>query len=139
MQITVDINDDALREAMEKGVKSLSEETLTNMAKEALQAYMLDPKNVPDLVFQNSRDRYYNLQNPEIRPEILKLLMNSFSKEEIEEYRQKLFQTIDKHGDQLLVRTLAEIFSGMLMTESAKNELSMQMWKIANEWTPYRK
>ena len=132
MQITVDINDDALREAMEKGVKGLSEETLTNMAKEALQAYMLDPKNIDDLVFRYSKDRYYN-QNAEVRPEILKLLMNSFSKEEIEEYRQKLFQAIDKHGDRLLVRTLAEIFSGMLMTESAKSELSMQMWKLANE------
>lgn len=132
MQITVDINDDTLREAMEKGVKSLSEETLTNMAKEALQAYMLDPKHLDDLVFQVQRRSYYD-QNVVVRPEILKSLMNSFSKEEIEEYRQKLFQAIDKHGDQLLVRTLAEIFSGMLMTESAKNELSMQMWKIANE------
>ena len=133
MQITVDINDDALREAMEKGVKSLSEETLTEMAKEALQAYMLDPKNLYDLVFRYSRDRYYNNQNSEVRPEILKLLTNSFSEAEIEEYRQKIFQTIDKYGDHLLVRTLAQIFSGMLMTESARNELSVQMWKIANE------
>jgi hypothetical protein len=132
MQITVDINDDALREAMEKGVKSLSEETLTEMAKEALQAYMLDPKNIDDLVFWSRRNGYYN-QNAEVRPEIMKMLMNSFSKEEIEEYRQKLFQVIDKHGDQLLVRTLAEIFSGMLMTESAKSDLSVQLWKIANE------
>ena len=132
MQITVDINDDALRETMEKGVKGLSEETLTNMAKEALQAYMLDPKNIDDLVFWSRRNSYYN-QNNEVRPEIMKMLMNSFSKEEVEEYRQKLFQAIDKHGDQLLVRTLAEIFSGMLMTESATSELSMQMWKIANE------
>lgn len=132
MQITVDINDDALREAMEKGVQSLSEETLTEMAKEALQAYMLDPKNIDDLVFRYGRDRYYN-QNAEVRPEILKLLTNSFSKEEIEEYRQKLFQAIDQHGDRLLVRTLAEIFSGMLLTESARDELSLHMWKIANE------
>jgi hypothetical protein len=132
MQITVDINDDALREAMEKGVKGLTEETLTNMAKEAVQAYMLDPKNLDDLVFWSRRNSYYN-QNNEVRPEIMKMLMNSFSKEEIEEYRQKLFQAIDKHGDHLLVRTLADIFSGMLMTESARNELSVQMWKIANE------
>lgn len=131
MQITVDINDDALREAMEKGVKSLSEETLTEMAKEALQAYMLDPKNLKDLVFKNSLSNGYYNQNAEIRPEIMKLLTNSFSEEEIEEYRQKMFQVIDKYGDHLLVRTLAEIFSGMLMTESMKNELSVQMWKLA--------
>jgi hypothetical protein len=132
MQITVDINDDALREAMEKGVKGLSEETLTEMAKEALQAYMLDPKNIDDLVFRHRRNGYYS-QDADVRPEIMKLLMNTFSKKEIEEYRQKLFQAIDKHGDQLLVRTLAEIFSGMLMTESAKMELSNQMLKIANK------
>ena len=132
MQITVDINDDALREVMEKGVKGLSEETLTEMAKEALQAYMLDPKNIDDLVFRYRRNGYYS-QDADVRPEIMKLLMNTFSKKEIEEYRQKLFQAIDKHGDQLLVRTLAEIFSGMLMTESAKMELSNQMWKIANK------
>ena len=130
MQITVDINDDALREAMEKGVKGLSEETLTNMAKEALQAYMLDPKNIDDLVFRYGKDRYYN-QNAEIRPEIMKMLMNTFSNEEIEEYRQKMFQMIDKHGDHLLVKTLAEIFGNMLMTESAKMELSKQMWQLA--------
>lgn len=132
MQITVDINDDALKETMEKGVKGLSEETLTEMAKEALQAYMLDPNNINDLVFTYKRKGYYD-QNADVRPEIMKLLMNSFSKEEVEEYRQKLFQAIDKHGDKLLVRTLAEIFSGMLMTESAKMELSNQMWKIANK------
>ncbi len=131
MQITVDINDDALREAMEKGVKSLSEETLTEMAKEALQAYMMDPKNLKDLVFKNLLGNGYYNQNVEIRPEIMKMLTNSFSENEIEEYRQKLFQVIDEHGDQLLVKTLAAIFGNMLMTEAMQNELSVQMWKIA--------
>ena len=95
------------------------------MAKEAMQAYMMDPRNLDDIVF----DR----RNYRIRPEIMKMLLDSFTKEEVEEYRQKIFKLINTRGDQLMVRTLAEIFGNMLMTEEAKDKLSMTMWQMSRK------
>lgn len=129
MQITVDINDESLKAAMEKGISGLSNEQLTEMAKEAMQAYMMDPKNINDIIF-----RYRNsFSSPELRPELFAMLTKSFTKEEVEEYRQVLFRTIDKHGDRLLVKTLAEIFGNLLMTEDMKRNLCAQMWEISRK------
>ena len=130
MQITVDINDESLKAAMEKGISGLSNEQLTEMAKEAMQAYMMDPRNLENIVFDK---RNYITGTDKIRPEIMKMLLDSFTKEEVEEYRQKIFKLIDIYGDRLMVRTLAEIFGNMLMTEDAKNKLTMTMWRMAKD------
>lgn len=129
MQITVDINDESLKAVMEKGIIGLSNEQLTEMAKEAVQAYMMDPRNINDIIFR-CRNSY---SIPELRPELFTMLTKSFTKEEVEEYRQVLFRTIDKHGDRLLVETLAEIFGNMLMTEDMKSKLSAKIWEISRK------
>lgn len=128
MQITVNIDDESLKAAMEKGIQGLSHEQLTEMAKEAMQAYMMDPRNLENIVFDR---RNYITGTDNIRPEIMKMLLDSFTKEEVEEYRQKIFKLIDTQGDRLMVRTLAEIFGNMLMTEEAKDKLSMTMWRMS--------
>ena len=128
MQITVNIDDESLKAAMEKGIQGLSNEQLTEMAKEAMQAYMMDPRNLENIVFYK---RNYITGTDKIRPEIMKMLLDSFTKEEVEEYRQKIFKLIDVYGDRLMVRALAEIFGNMLMTEEAKQKLSLQMWQMA--------
>ena len=127
MQITVNINDETMTAAIEQGVKGLSNEQLAEIAKEAVTAYMMDPNNIRDIVL--ATDRYSRETN--VRPEFLKMLMNSFSQNEIEAYRQKMFDVIDKHGEKLLTDTLAKVFASMLVTEEFKNELSVQMWKLA--------
>ena len=86
---------------------------------------MKNPKNLKNMIF-------YGYSQPKIREEVMKTLMNSFTENEIKEYRQKIFETIDKHGDHLLTQTLAQIFTNMLMTESVKTELAMQINSIAN-------
>lgn len=132
MQITVNIDDEALNNALERGIQGLSNEMITDMAKEALQAYMMDPKNLKNMIFSEST-RYGCYSSTEIRKEIMNALMNSFTEDEIKEYRQKIFETIEKHGDRLLMQTLAQIFTNMLMTESVKNELAVQISSIANK------
>lgn len=127
MQITVNINDETMTAAIEQGVRGLSNEQLAEIAKEAVTAYMMDPNNIRDIVLVT--DRYSRETN--VRPEFLKMLMNSFSQNEIEAYRQKMFDVIDKHGEKLLTDTLAKVFASMLVTEEFKNELSVQMWKLA--------
>lgn len=130
MQITVNIDDMALNAALEKGIQGLSNETITDMAKEALQSYMMVPRNLENMIFSQSIG--YGYSRPEIRQEIMNALMNSFTEDEIKEYRQKIFETIEKHGDHLLTQTLAQIFTNMLMTESVKNELAVRINSIAN-------
>lgn len=89
---------------------------------------MMDPRNLENIVFDK---RNYITGTDKIRPEIMKMLLDSFTKEEVEEYRQKIFRLIDTQGDRLMVRTLAEIFGNMLMTEEAKYKLSKQMWEMS--------
>ena len=132
MQITVNIDDMALNSALEKGIQGLSNETITDMAKEALQSYMMDPRNLENMIFSGRVGYSYGYSQPEIRQEIMNALMNSFTEDEIKEYRQKIFETIEKHGDHLLTQTLAQIFTNMLMTESVKNELAVRINSIAN-------
>lgn len=127
MQITVNINDEALTTAIEQGVRGLSNEQLTEIAKEAVTAYMMNPNNIEEIMFE----RNIFTRETKVRPEFLKMLTNSFSQNEIEAYRQKMFDIIDKHGEKLLTDTLAKVFASMLLTEEFKNELSIQMWNLA--------
>lgn len=127
MQITVNINDEALTAAIEQGVKGLSDEQLAEITKEAIMAYMMDPNNIKKIVFKTD----VFSRETEVRPEFLQMLTNSFSQSEIEAYRQKMFDVIDKHGENLLANTLAQVFSSMLLTNEFKNELAAQMWRMS--------
>lgn len=131
MQVTININDHDLKTAVERGIAALSTETISDLAKEALTAYMMDPKNMHELIFRKSSYGYSN--EPIVRDYIQKMITNSFSADEVSEYRQKLFDVIENHGDQLLTSTLARIFSNMLMNESVKADLAVKFAELANK------
>lgn len=131
MQVTINIEDHDLKTAVERGITALSTETISELAKEALTAYMMDPKNMRELVFRKSSYGYPN--DPVLRDYVQKMITNSFSAEEISEYRQKLFDVIEKDGNQLLTSTLAQIFSNMLMSESVKMDLVQKFAELAGK------
>ncbi len=129
MNITINVDDHDLKTAVERGITALSTETISDLAKEALTAYMMDPKNMHELIFRKSSYGYSN--EPVLRDYVQKMITNSFSAEEISKYRQKLFDVIENHGDQLLTSTLAQIFSNMLMSESVKMDLAQRFAEMA--------
>lgn len=129
MQVTINVDDHDLKTAVERGIAALSTETISELAKEALTAYMMDPKNMRELVFRKSSYGYSN--EPVLRDYVQKMITNSFSAEEISKYRQKLFDVIEKDGNQLLTSTLAQIFSNMLMSETVKMDLAQRFAEMA--------
>ena len=131
MQLTINVDDHDLKTAVERGIAALSTETISELAKEALTAYMMDPKNMRELVFRKSSYGYSN--EPVVRDYVQKMIANSFSAEEISNYRQKLFDVIEKDGNQLLTSTLAQIFSNMLMSETVKMDLAQRFAEMAGK------
>lgn len=131
MQLTINVDDHDLKTAVERGIAALSTETISDLAKEALTAYMMDPKNMRELVFRKSSYGYSN--EPVPRDYVQKMIANSFSAEEISNYRQKLFDVIEKDGNQLLTSTLAQIFSNMLMSETVKMDLAQRFAEMATK------
>lgn len=131
MNITINVDDHDLKTAVERGIAALSTETISDLAKEALTAYMMDPKNMRELIFRKSSYGYSN--ELVLRDYVQKMITNSFSAEEISNYRQKLFDVIEKDGNQLLTSTLAQIFSNMLMSETVKMDLAQRFAEMANK------
>lgn len=121
MKLTIDINDDELNSALAQGIKNLSDETITELAKDAISSYLQTDAGIESVIYRNKRSAW---DTPELRPEILKLLENSFSNEEIESYRSKIFQALDSKGGSLMVEILANVFSRMLLTEATRQDIA---------------
>lgn len=121
MKLTIDINDDELNSALAQGIKNLSSETITELAKDAISSYLQTNEGIESVIYRNKRTVW---DTPELRPEILKLLENSFSNEEIASYRSKIFQALDSKGDSLMVEILANVFSRMLLTEATRQDIA---------------
>lgn len=116
--------------AVQKGIEGLSNETITQIAKDAISSYLSDPKVMEKILF---KERQYFSSETELRKEIVKILENSFTADEVEKYRKMLFAAVEQRGEDIMIRTLASIFSNMLMTESAKVNLQVQLAQLATK------
>lgn len=131
MQLTVNIEDKDLNDLITQGVKGLSEETLTDLAKEALMNYLTSKEGLEAILY-GAPSRYYG-ETREMRSYIVKMLTESFTKEEVEQYRQKLFQTMENNFDKLMSDTLAKVFINMFCSSEFKNELYSSMYRMISE------
>ena len=129
MQLTVNIEDNDLNEVITKGIKGLSEETLTSIAKEALMSHLMSQKGLEAMIYEPPKN-YYDTRK--LNKDIIQMLTNSFAKEEIENYRQKLFQVMETDGYGLMRDVLAKVFIGMMVTDEFKSELQNTMIKMTN-------
>lgn len=131
MQLTINIEDKDLNDLVTKGVKGLSEETLTDLAKQALMNYLTSKEGLEAILY-GAPGRYYG-ETREMRSYIVKMLTESFTKEEVEQYRQKLFQTMENDFGRLMSDTLAKVFVNMLCTDEFKSELYINVNRMINE------
>lgn len=116
--------------AVQKGIEGLSNETITQIAKDAISSYLSDPKVMEKILF---KERQYYSSGPELRNEIVRILENSFTADEVEKYRKMLFAAVEQRGEDIMIKTLASIFSNMLMTEPAKVDLQVQLAQLATK------
>ena len=131
MQLTINIEDKDLNELVTQGVKGLSEETLTDLAKQALMNYLTSKEGLEAILY-GAPTRYYG-ETREMRSYIVKMLTDSFTKEEVEQYRQKLFQAMENDFGKLMSDTLAKVFVNMFCTNEFRTELYASMYKTISE------
>ena len=131
MQLTINIEDKDLNELVTKGVKGLSEETLTDLAKQALMNYLTSKEGLEAILY-GAPTRFYG-ETREMRSYIVKMLTDSFTKEEVEQYRQKLFQAMENDFGKLMSDTLAKVFVNMFCTSEFRTELYSSMYKMISE------
>ena len=129
MKLSIDIDDAELNEVITNGIKGLSTETITDLAKEALNSYLQTKDGIEGVIYKGKRNSW---DTPELRPEIVQMLQNSFDKEEVEVYRAKIFKALEERGGDLMIKVLAEVFSRFLMTEDTKRDIAYSLSRIAS-------
>ena len=128
MKLSIDIDDAELNEIITSGIKGLSTETITDLAKEALNSYLQTKEGIEGVIYKGKRNVW---DTPELRPEIVQILQNSFDKKEVEVYRAKIFKALEERGGDLMIKVLAEIFSRFLMTEDTKQDIAYAISRVA--------
>lgn len=131
MILSIDISDQELKEVVEKGIKNLSSETVGELAKEVILNYMQDPEVMKNLLFETERNYGYTYFK-EPQKWFLNLFANCFTPEEISEYRSKMLSTIEQNKEGIIIKTLAELFSKLLVTDEFKYELRDTIGRIAS-------
>ena len=129
MKLSIDIDDAELNEVITNGIKGLSAETITDLAKEALNSYLQTKDGIEGVIYRGKKNPW---DTPELRPEIVQMLQNSFDKEEVEEYRAKIFKALEERGGDLMIKVLAEVFSRFLMTEDTQRDIAYALGRIAS-------
>ena len=117
MVLSFEISDDELNEIVSNGVKRLSDETVTEIAKQAISEYLSKPETIMSLAFEHYGG-YPHYDSP--KKWLLDMLSNSFSTDEIKEYRAKLLQTVDDENHEIVVEVLSKIFSEKLVNDEMK-------------------
>lgn len=119
MKLSIDVNDEELSKIIENGIKGLSNETITEIAKNAVSEFLSDPKVICSLVFEKLS--YCNVPDyDKPRNWFLNLLKNSFSSDEIKEYSQKFLSILDENKSQIIINALALAFSESLLDSDLK-------------------
>lgn len=129
MKLSIDIDDAELNEVITSGIKGLSTETITDLAKEALNSYLQTNEGIEGVIYKGRRNAW---DTQELRPEIVQMLQNSFNKEEVEVYRAKIFKALEERGGDLMIKVLAEVFSRFLMTEDTKRDIAYAISRVAS-------
>ena len=139
MVLNIEFDDKELTEILSNGIKNLSEEAITELSKKAIENYLSSDAGIKKIFFtERSLDYYYchghNDRLLDIRPEIMKIILNSFSEEDISKYREAMFKVLDEQFPNLMISAVAQVFSNMLMTEDAKQKLSMELTTLAQHY-----
>ena len=127
MNISIEIDDNALKTAVQEGIKGLSTETLEDLAKQAIAGYLSDKNTIEKLIFKESRywgrDNYIDYNAPQ--EWFLELLERSYTEDETKKYRQMIFDTLQNNREKILIELFANAFSEVLINSDLRQGLGM--------------
>ena len=122
MNLSIEINDEELFEIVEKGIKNLSDETITEIAKEAVSKFLSNKEIIAALAFEKTGyGGVYKITDYD-RPRqwFTDIIKNSFSEDELKEYSQKFLKTIDEEKDQIILKAITRVFANSLVTDDLR-------------------
>lgn len=129
MNLTINVDDQEFSKIIENGIKGLSNETITELAKNAISQYLSNERVIQALAFDKG-SWGYGSEFDRPRDWFVRLLGNSFSQEEVAEYRKKFFDLIDQKGNEIVITAMSEAFADMLVTSSMKTDLQIAFQKV---------
>ena len=134
MNISIEIDDNALRTAVQKGVEELSSETLGDLAKQAIAGYLSDRNTIEKVLFK--QDTYWNggQRTNFSAPQdwFLEFLKRSYTEEETKKYRQLMFDTLEENRRDILIELFAKAFSDVLINSDLRDGLSVLLHERFN-------
>ena len=120
MTLSFEISDEDLNEIVKKGVKNLSDETITSIAKEAISAYLTQERVLDGILFENYGG-YSRYDEP--KRWFLDMLKNSFSDDEVKKYREMFLSTVRANRQEIVVEALGQVFADKLVNDQMKHEM----------------
>ena len=133
MQINVNIDDKELTTAITKGIQSLSEETINELAKQAICDFLKSKECLEGILFETTRNYGYSgfsVDYERPRKWFIDLVQNSFDESELKQYRDILYNQIAKNGTRVVISTLANVLSGMMFTSDAQNQFAYALMRL---------
>lgn len=121
MNVTINIDDDTLSDLIKKGIAGLSNETIGDIAKEAVEKAFSDPEVAKGLIFIKDSDRYgCSYHDMKLRHEVVDMLMKSITDEDLAKYRKMMLDTLDKEGKYLVINALSRMLAQKLVDEPTR-------------------
>ena len=124
MNFTINIDDETLQKSLEQGVLKIDPERVAELAEKAVFEYLQQPRVIEQILFEKSG--YYNgsdYNNP--RRWFVEVIKECFSSEDVIPFKKQVLETVNSRGESIVVKTMAEVFSSMLMNDDMKNKLSV--------------
>ena len=112
MNITVNIDDTQMSKLINDGINALDNETVTNIARQALCKAFEDPELSKLILFE----RCGTYSNLELRQWAKNAISQSLATADYEKFKALVFETIGKHAKDIIVETLAKTLTDNLFT-----------------------
>ena len=112
MNITVNIDDTQMSKLINDGINALDNETVTNIARQALCKAFENPE-LSQLILFEKRGIY---ADHELRQWAKNAISQSLTTADYEKFKALVFEAIDKHAKDIIVETLAKTLTDNLFT-----------------------
>ena len=103
MQVTVNIEDSKLNEIVSHGIEALPQETIAELAKDAIRKALENPNTARALVCSSS---YGDLR---LQPWFESAITNHITEKDLSEFKDSILGAAKKDGREIILSALAEV------------------------------
>lgn len=133
MQLTINIEDEELQKVVQRGIDNLSDESVAEIAKEAITQFLMQPDAMAMMAFEKQNGLYSTRPDYD-RPRkwFENLLASVFTPEDFKAEKTAILGELVKDRKNILIEVLAASFSRNLLTYEMQAELQRQLYERYN-------